>query len=236
MLTTLKQHANLVKAINDPNTYLTNESSDPLRRSLHSMDLDDLLLMGMGAEECRFDHNLLSGTISKLKQFAFGTLFHPGETQTTMNPPSQSNATESQTGSPSVDFLSIPSVSIRGMFPTKVLFLMKSKRRKAHSLKWDPLSCWTFWYLVLQTDSINSNDKRIGGNRFHCPNFVLSKTLMVVFLKLNVSENVFFMAGYPQKLVQKSFSLISYVLSFSGMESAFWNAKRHLDAKSVQKL
>ena len=76
LLATLKQHANLVKALNDPNTYLTNETPDPLRRSLHSLDLDGLISGALGVEECVFDHNLLSGTILKLKQLAMDTTSH----------------------------------------------------------------------------------------------------------------------------------------------------------------
>ena len=79
LMTTLKQHANLVKAVNDPNTYIVNESPDPLRRSLHSMDLDDLVLGGLGTENGMFDQRLFSGTISKLKRMAMDTtsmIFH----------------------------------------------------------------------------------------------------------------------------------------------------------------
>lgn len=40
------QHAFLVKSADDPNTYLVNDTADPLRRSLASLELSDVLLGG----------------------------------------------------------------------------------------------------------------------------------------------------------------------------------------------
>lgn len=44
LLAVLKQNANLARAMHDPNTYVVSETPDPLKRSLHSMDLDEVFL------------------------------------------------------------------------------------------------------------------------------------------------------------------------------------------------
>lgn len=46
LISALKQHAFLVKSADDPNTYLVNDTADPLRRSLASLELSDVLLGG----------------------------------------------------------------------------------------------------------------------------------------------------------------------------------------------
>lgn len=38
------QHVYLVKASDDPNTYLVNDTADPLQRSLTSLELTDVLM------------------------------------------------------------------------------------------------------------------------------------------------------------------------------------------------
>ena len=45
-LSALRQHAHLVRSAEDPQTYLVNDIADPLQRSLHSLELTDVLLGG----------------------------------------------------------------------------------------------------------------------------------------------------------------------------------------------
>eukprot|EP00210_Caulerpa_lentillifera_P003548 g3384.t1 len=73
LLSTLKQNANLVRAMNDPNTYVVNESPDPLKRSLHSMDLDDVFLGCLADNDEDFNGNVFSNTISRFKKMALDT-------------------------------------------------------------------------------------------------------------------------------------------------------------------